>query len=235
MKHSVSIVVPIKDERENIRPLVGRLETALASVDHEILLVDDGSVDGGYDIMLEAAAHSQRIRLLRLGANRGKSAALAAGFERAGSGIICTIDADLQNAPEDIPRMLEALDGCDLVTGIRTNRQDSLNKRIASSVANQIRRKVLKDDIVDIGCGLKVFRRDCLSQVMHFNGMHRFLPAMAQCQGLRVRQIPVSHGPRQTGKSKYGLHNRLWRGMADLLILWWLTRRKIDYTIVEER
>ncbi len=235
MQPLISIVIPIKDERDNIPPLVSRLETTLTSVDYEMILVDDGSVDGSYGVMAKTAEQNSRVRILKLDANHGKSAALAAGFNRARGDIIGTLDADLQNAPEDLPKMLKVLDGCHMVTGIRTNRQDSAIKKLSSLVANRARRLILKDDIVDIGCGLKVFRRACLSPIFHFDGMHRFLPAMFQRQGFHVKQMHVSHYPRINGRSKYGLHDRLWRGMIGLLAVCWMMNRKIEYKIVEEK
>ncbi len=235
MQPLISIVVPINNERENIAPLVDRLETTLASVDYEMILVDDGSVDDSFRIMAEAAEKNDRIRILKLDANHGQSVAVAAGIDRAKGEIIGTLDADLQNAPEDIPEMLRALDGYDMVTGVRTNRQDSAIKKLSSSVANRTHRLFLKDDIVDIGCGLKVFRKACLPRIPRFKSMHLFLPAIFQRHGFRVKQMPVSHYPRTRGKSKYGVNNRLWRGIINLLAVSWLMNKRIDYKIVEEK
>jgi hypothetical protein len=144
------------------------------------------------------------------------------------------MDADLQNDPADVPRLLAALAECDLVSGVRVTRHDSWLRRFSSRIANTVRRAVLHDGITDVGCSLKAYRAEYLTELPAFNGLHRFLPALVKARGGRIREVPVSHRPRRHGTSKYGVHNRLWRGIADLWGVRWLARRSVAGRHVEE-
>jgi glycosyltransferase involved in cell wall biosynthesis len=229
----LSIVVPVRDERDNLRPLVEEIEGCLASSlsSFEILLVDDGSSDGSAEEISELVGSTPRVRGLHFRRGAGQSAALDAGFKAARGRIIVTLDADLQYDPADIPRLLEALDGHDAVAGYRVRRSDGWLKRLSSTIANAARNRLTGDRVVDTGCSLKAFRRECLGALRPFDGMHRFLPTLLRMEGYRVLELPVGHRPRRHGRSKYGVLNRVARASADLMAIRWMRRRKLDYEV----
>jgi dolichol-phosphate mannosyltransferase len=233
---ALSVVIPAFDEEANVEPcyreLVDVLETHGQSF--EIVFVDDGSTDGTLGILRHLAGVDSRVRVLRLRRNSGQTAALDAGFRAARAPIIVTMDADLQNDPHDIPRLLSALPGQDAVCGWRVDRHDPWTKRIASRVANAVRDRVTADGVHDTGCTLKAFRREAVQRLHLYRGMHRFLPALLQMEGMRVTELPVSHRPRRAGVSKYGNWRRLWTGLADLWAVRWMARRRLDYQIEDE-
>jgi glycosyltransferase involved in cell wall biosynthesis len=224
----LSIVVPAYNEAGNLPALVAEIQAAMAGADYEILIVDDGSTDESEATLRALAAEEPSLRPFRMPVNRGQSAALAAGIHQARGEIVVTLDADLQNDPADIPRLIEALEGYDMVSGVRAQRNDTWLRRVSSRIANAIRRRVLDDGISDVGCSLKAYRRGALEGVAPFNGWHRFLPALVQLSGARVVEIPVKHRPRRSGQSSYGVGNRLGRGIVDLLGVRWLKRRHVD-------
>jgi len=231
----LSVVAPVFNERENLEPLVHELVQMLqpTGLDFEILLVDDGSSDGSAEQIAELARNGQgRVRGLHFRRNHGQTAAFDAGFKAARGRYVVTIDADLQNDPHDIPRLLEALERYDAAVGFRRARHDSWLRRVSSRVANTIRNRLSGDDIIDTGCSLKAFRRECLSGLKLFTGMHRFLPTLLRIEGYRVVQIPVGHRPRRAGTSKYGVGNRALRAFADLLAVRWMKKRRLGYEVV---
>ncbi len=232
----ISAVVPAYNEVENLPALFSELGTALdaAAPTWEIVIVDDGSTDGSADVILREAARDPRVRPVRLEANAGQSAALAAGLSRARGDVIVTLDADLQNDPADLPRLLAALEHADVVSGIRAHRQDSWVRRASSQVANAVRRGVLGDPVTDIGCSFKAYRRDALVGLPMFVGVHRFLPALCVFRGARFAEVALHHRPRRHGVSKYGVGNRLWRGIADLVGVQWIKSRLVRYRIRDE-
>jgi glycosyltransferase involved in cell wall biosynthesis len=232
----VSIVVPVYNEEESLPVLAEEIGAAMAEVtpDYELLWVDDGSTDGGPAVLARLAAADPRVRVLRLRRNSGQSAALAAGFANARAEVVVTLDADLQNDPADIPRLLAALDGCDVVCGVRTARQDTWVRRLSSRIANGVRNRLTHEAVTDVGCTLRAARAEHLRRIPVFKGMHRFLPTLLRMEGARVREVPVRHRPRRYGEAKYGIGNRLWRGIADLLAVRWLQSRWIDRGNVEE-
>ena len=214
----VSIVVPVFNEERSLPQLVSEIDAAMTSVSssYEMVFVDDGSTDGSRAVLRELAARDRRLRVAALPRNSGQSAALAAGFRLARGASVVTLDADLQNDPADIPRLLAALDGVAVVSGVRRNRRDDWLRRVSSRIANGVRRSVLDDGVTDVGCSLKAYRAEYLRRIPAFNGFHRFLPALIQMAGGSVREIDVAHRPRVHGTSKYGVGNRLWRGLVDL-------------------
>ena len=216
------MVVPLFEEEENVRPLVHAVRDALGSrFRWDMILVDDGSTDGTYEAAWRQAEADSRVRVLRLARNYGQTTALQAGFDHARGEIIVSLDGDLQNDPEDIPRLVERLRrGADLVVGYRESRSESLLlRRLPSWAANRLIRAITKVPIRDNGCTLKAFRRSTLEGVRLYSDMHRFIPAvLASRADLRVEEIPVRHHPRRFGRSKYGL-SRIWKVLADLLTL----------------
>lgn len=231
----LSVVIPFRDEAPSLQDLYSELAEVLDgfSFESEMLFVDDESRDDGCEIVRGLAGRDSRIRLLSLSPHAGQSAALEAGFRAARGEIISTLDADLQNVPGDLPRLIEALDRADCVCGVRVDRQDSISKRLASRIANGIRRFVLSDGVQDIGCSLRVMRASSLTRIKLFRGGHRFLPSLLAMEGARVIELPVSHRPRRNGASNYGVGRRLIAGSVDLLAVVWMKRR-IDRHEVKE-
>lgn len=231
----LSVVIPFRDERDSLQALHLELTEVLDSFsfESEILFVDDESCDLGEDVVRDLAASDPRVRLLSLSPHSGQSAALEAGFRASRGEVLATLDADLQNVPGDLPSLLEALDRADCVCGVRVDRQDPISKRIASRVANGIRRFVLSDGIHDIGCSMRVMRAASVARIKLFRGGHRFLPSLLAMEGARVIELPVRHRPRRHGSSKYGVGRRLVAGCVDLMAVAWMKRR-IDRHEVKE-
>lgn len=232
----ISLVIPVFNEEENLPILAAEIERAMRGVGrpYEVLFVDDGSTDGGPGALERLARQDPRIRVVRQRHNSGQSAAMAAGVRYARGEVIVTLDADLQNDPADIPRLLEEMPDYDVVCGVRTHRQDDWVRRVSSRVANRVRNRVTHESIADVGCTLRAFRAEYARHIPVFNGMHRFLPTLLRMEGARVTQVPVNHRPRLHGKAKYGIGNRLWRGIADLFAVRWMQKRWIDRRLSEE-
>ena len=227
---ALSVVVPLYNEEANLPILQEELRVALSGLDYEILFVDDGSIDRTAE-RIEAAPN---IRLIRFEKNCGQSAAIYAGLVAARGATVVIIDGDLQNDPADIPRLLaEITHGADLVCGYRLKRQDTVVKRLTSRIANTVRSRYTKDGVRDTGCTLKAMRRECVSALFPFKGMHRFIPALVKAAGYRLVEIPVNHRPRRFGQSKYGLSNRALRAIIDMFGVRWLLSRRLNYKIRE--
>jgi dolichol-phosphate mannosyltransferase len=234
-QRDLSIVIPVYNEQDNIKPLVSELHEILKEIkkSYEIVFVDDGSRDRSFQILKEAASHDPRIRLIRFRKNAGQTAAFDAGFRAAQGNIVVTMDADLQNDPHDILRLLGKIGRFDVVCGWRHKRRDPWIKIVSSKIANSVRNKLSQEEIIDTGCSLKAFRSECLQNVKLFNGMHRFLPTLAKMEGFTVTQVKVSHRPRRFGRTKYNIRNRMVRAFADLLAVRWMKKRHLDYEIKE--
>ena len=232
----VSIVVPAHNEAESLEILAAEIRGALdgGGTSYELIVVDDGSTDATPAVLRRLAAADGRVRVVAQRRRAGQSAALAAGFRRARGAIVVTLDADLQNDPADIPRLLAELPGFGLVCGVRTGRRDGGLRRLSSRLANAVRNRVTGERIADVGCSLKACRADVLRRVPAFDGMHRFLPTLMRLEGARVKEVPVSHRPRLYGTTKYGVGNRLWRALADLAAVRWMQRRSLDRGLSEE-
>jgi glycosyltransferase involved in cell wall biosynthesis len=225
---AVSVVAPLFNEEESISILQQELSVALKGVDYEIIFVDDGSIDRTAE-RIEAAPN---VRVIRFEKNTGQSAAIYAGLHAARGAIAVLIDGDLQNDPADIPRLLsEIARGADLVCGYRAQRRDTRVKRLTSRIANAVRSRFTKDGVRDTGCTLKAMRRECLSALVPFKGMHRFIPALVKGAGYQLVEIPVNHRPRRFGQSKYGLGNRAVRATMDMFGVRWLLSRRLNYRI----
>ncbi len=234
---TLSIVIPFRDEAASLGILYEELVAALGGIGlpAEMLFVDDESRDEGRAVVLERAACDPRVRLLYLTSQAGQSAALEAGFRAARGSLVAMLDADLQNDPADLPRLLAALETqrADCVTGVRSRRRDPWPKRLASRVANTVRRRVLGDGLHDIGCSLRVMRAEPLARVKLFRGAHRFLPVLLQLEGARVVELPVRHRARRFGVSKYGIRRRLGAAGLDLLGVLWLRSRTTRFDVKE--
>jgi dolichol-phosphate mannosyltransferase len=232
MEPEISIVVPLFDESENVAPLVDRILAALRDErrELELILVDDGSADQTWHRIGQAKHRDPRIRGIRHLQNAGQSASLWTGFQASRGQIIATLDGDLQNDPADLPRMLAVLEGCDLVCGVRTKRMDSALRRLSTRIARAARKRVLGVDFQDTGCNLRVFKRSILELLPRFNGLHRFMPVLAHSAGASVKEVPVIHHARVAGRSKYGVWNRLGRGIYDLIGVRWFQKRLLKKT-----
>jgi len=224
----LSIIVPVYNEQDNIKPLYKQILKSIEplNISWELILVDDGSQDKSQAVCQELAkndpTHTSVIVLRR---NFGQTAAIAAGIDHARGEVIVLLDADMQNDPADIPRLLDALKVCDVVCGYRANRRDTWSRRAASRIANAFRNAVTRDGIRDTGCSLKAFRRECAADLPPLNGMHRFMPAYFRLHGRRIEQIPVNHRARKHGRSKYTNLKRLPATLLDLFGFWWYRRR----------
>jgi glycosyltransferase involved in cell wall biosynthesis len=236
VRPAISLIAPVYNEVGNLEALLRRvLETFGEAGDFELVLVDDGSTDGSRDLMRRLCQQDQRVRAILLARNRGQTAATTAGLWYAHAPLLATLDADLQNDPIDLPAMVAKLkeSGADAVVGYRLKRQDTLVRRLSSRFANRIRNWISGDSIRDTGCSLKVFKAEAIRSVPMFEGMHRFLPTLLRYHGFTVLEHPVSHHPRVSGKSKYGVRNRALRAFKDLLAVRWMKRRLISLPIAE--
>lgn len=227
----ISVVIPARDEADNIGPLLADVRAALdGRVDYEVVVVDDGSVDATSARLREAVLAFPRLRSVRHRAPSGQSASLWTGVRLARAPWIVTLDGDGQNDPADIPALLDARaarrsDRLLLVNGYRQSRHDGWVKRASSRIANAVRRRVLGDGTPDTGCGLKLFSREAFLALPYFDHMHRFVPALVRRSGGEILSVPVRHRERVHGRSHYGVGNRLWTGIVDMLGVLWLQRR----------
>lgn len=225
-----SLVIPTHNEADNLPALLAEIAALPATrAPAEAIVVDDASSDATAKRITELMATYPWLRLVRLPVRAGQSAAILAGMRAARSEWVATMDGDGENDPLDLPRLVDLAEttGADLIGGLRRRRQASLSKRLASRVANGLRRAVLEDGCADTGCGLKLLRRDVFLELPAFNGMHRFLPALFRIADRGTRFIEVNDRLRRHGRSHYGNLDRAIRGIADLLGVWWLKRRSI--------
>lgn len=235
---TLSLVIPCYNEEENLRPLLQAIRTAVEPLHlpYEIVVTDDCSKDKSWEILKELAAGDARIRVQRFAFNCGESAASWAGLKAARGQFLVTLDADLQNDPKDLPKFLEALQNYDCVCGTRvTTRGEGDNFiRIASSrIANWVRNKLSGEQISDAGCTYRAFKRECITNLKFFKGMHRFLPTLFKIEGHTVTEIQVTNNPRFAGQSHYGVWNRLFASFYDLLAVRWMKKRMFRYEISE--
>src|SRR5215470_11238658 len=236
----LSVVIPARNEAPNVAPLVAEIRRALdGQIDYEIVYVDDGSSDTTAAEIKRLAAQFPGLRSLRHQAACGQSMAILTGVKAARAGWIATLDADGQNDPADIPALWEIARSAPaspplMVAGERRKRRDTWSKRVSSRAANAVRRSLLGDGTPDSGCGLKLFRRDFFLELPRFDHMHRFLPALTIREGGRVVSVPVNHRPRERGRSNYGVFDRLWVGIVDVLGVMWLMRRAKNPVVLEE-
>jgi glycosyltransferase involved in cell wall biosynthesis len=202
-------------------------------VSSEVVFVNDGSEDGSSAVLDELRAGDARIRVLDHDRNHGLTAALDCGFHHARGEVIGMLDADLQNPPAELAKLFDALPGADMVIGWRRDRNDPWLKRISSKIANAFRNWRTHEQVHDVGCGLKVFRREILARVKLYDGMHRFFPTLARMEGFTISEVAVAHRPRTRGRSHYGVWNRLWKGLRDVKAVRWMWRNRLTWTATE--
>jgi dolichol-phosphate mannosyltransferase len=228
----LSVVIPVRNEADNVEPLVAEIVEALSGhATFEIIYVDDGSTDVTQERLQAQKAAYPMLRAIRHRETCGQSRAVTTGVNAARYEWIATLDGDGQNDPADIPALLAKLadpaqpPDLELLAGWRTRRNDTFLRRLSSKIANDVRSRMLRDNTPDTGCGLKVFARETFQQLPNFDHMHRFLPALVMRNGGAVVSVPVHHRARERGASKYGVHNRLWVGIVDMFGVAWLQRR----------
>jgi glycosyltransferase involved in cell wall biosynthesis len=202
---------------------------------YEVIFADDGSRDRSAEIVRAFRAVDPRVRLVKLKANAGETAAMDAGLKVARGRFVVTMDADLQNDPRDIPRLLDHLKDWDVATGWRVDRAagDSIVRRVSSIIANRVRNALSDESIHDSACTFRAFRRECLRDLTLYRGLHRFIPTLLRMQGYRVLEVPINHRPRRFGESKYGIGNRAVRAFVDLLAVRWMKSRRLGYEVAE--
>ena len=234
----VSFVLPCHDEEGNLRALVAEIHRAVTplGLEYEIVITDDASSDGSWALLRALAADDPRLRAQRFARNCGESAASWAGMQASRGRLIVTLDADRQNDPAEIPRFLAGLEHADCVCGSRVEARrsgDNLLRVLSSRIANWVRVTLGGGDISDAGCTYRAFRRECLSNVRFFKGVHRFLPTLIAMEGFRVSEIPVTNRARVSGRSHYGIRNRIFVALADLLAVRWMRSRAVRWDIEE--
>lgn len=229
----LTIIVPVYNEEDCIKNLADALDKFISQTDFrtDVLFVDDGSTDRSLQYIEEACRNRKNFNYISLVRNGGLSVALKCGFDHVKTELIGYIDADLQTTPDDFHKLLAHAGEFDLVLGYREKREDSFVKRLSSRIANAIRKFLLKDEIIDTGCPLKVIRTSFAKKIPFFNGMHRFLPNALMMAGGKVKQVPVRHFRRYAGRPKYHLFNRLTGPFISTLAVWWMQRNYIRYSI----
>jgi glycosyltransferase involved in cell wall biosynthesis len=231
----ISIVIPAHNEEECIEACLDEIRKVMDLLGwrYEVIVVDDGSTDGTVERLRWAKQQSPHLVVLRFAAHAGQTAAFDAGFRAARGSTVVTMDADLQNDPTDIPRLVEMIGEWDVVCGYRQKREDNFVRRASSWIANAVRNRLTHESIRDVGCSLKAYRAECLRGLKLYNGMHRFLPTLIRLDGWRVTEVPVNHRHRRSGQTKYGVWNRLWCSLRDLLAVRWMQSRWLHYQVVE--
>lgn len=235
---AVSIVVPVRNEADNLAPLIAEITAALdGRWVYEIIYVDDGSTDPTADRLNALMAQIPSLRQVKHSVSSGKSAAVRSGVRAARGAIVATLDGDCQDDPSFLPQLIAAIEqggGVGLAAGQRVGRQDTGFKKLQSRIANGVRNAILRDGTRDTGCGLKAFRRDVFLAMPYFDGLHRFLPALIRREGYDIAYVVVVNRPRRSGVSNYGFFDRLWVGLIDLAGVWWLIRRKRETPVATE-
>ncbi|MBI4007606.1 MAG: glycosyltransferase family 2 protein [Planctomycetes bacterium] len=234
-KVKISVVLPVFNEAENVPLVASGIIEVLDKLNeaYEIIFVDDGSKDNSFEVLKGICSKYKVVRTIRFKKNCGETAALDAGFKAARGDWVVAMDADLQTDPNDIPKMLEKTKEYDVVWGYRDKRNDPWIKLISSKVANFVRNKLTNENIRDVGCPLRVIKKECLDKLKLFTGLHRFMPTLCKMEGYRVVELEIKHSPRRYGKSKYNIWNRVFRSFVDLLAVRWMLKRRLGYEVVE--
>lgn len=231
----LSVIIPVYNEEENVTPLTTELMEVLNNLNKsfEVIFVDDGSTDRSLAILKELQKKFRDIRIIKFRRNCGQTAGFDAGISAARGEVIVTMDADLQNDPHDIPKLLEKIGDFDAVCGWRQKRNDNFIRRISSRIANGVRNRLSGESIRDVGCSLKAFRSVYAKKMKLFTGMHRFFPTLIKMEGGRVTEVPVNHRQRKFGAPKYNIRNRIVGSFIDLLAVCWMKKRRLNYEIEE--
>jgi len=229
----LTVIAPAYNEEENLPILIPEIVNALRGSGHdlEILVVNDGSTDGTADVLRSLCEEHECLRVIEFVNNAGQTAAWDAAFKAATGDVVVTIDADLQSDPKDILMLLSHIDGYDVVSGIRQNRQDTWVRLLSSRIANSVRNKLTGDHVTDVGCSLRAIRREFVEGLQLYDHMHRFLPTLLKLRGARCTEVPVRHRPRLHGQPKYGVFDRLFCGIVDLFAVRWMIKRWLRYEI----
>jgi glycosyltransferase involved in cell wall biosynthesis len=233
----LSLVIPAYNERENLAPLLSEIGTALAGHSYEVIVVDDGSTDDTLPTLQSLRRSHPELQIIAFERNAGQTAAFAAGFRAARAPIVVTMDADLQNDPADIQKLIDAMHrtGATAVAGYRATRRDTAWKRLQSKIANGVRNRLNGEVIRDTGCSLKAFKTEAVRALPLFAGMHRFLPTLIKMQGGTVTEVAVGHRPRRHGVTKYGMWNRVMRSLVDAFAVRWMQSRALRYRVREDK
>jgi len=234
----ISVILPCHNEQDNLQPLVAAIRAALDPLQrsYEIVITDDHSSDGSWALLQKLAKEDPRVRAQRFEKQSGQSAALWAGMKAARGQIIVTLDADLQNDPADLPKLLAGLNQADCVCGSRVearSKGDGFLRVASSRIANGIRNQLSGETISDAGCCYRAFKRECIADIKFFNGGHRFLPTLIKMEGFTVIEAPIRHHPRAAGQAHYGVWNRLFKSFYDLLAVRWMKSRLLRFKVVE--
>jgi dolichol-phosphate mannosyltransferase len=231
----LSLVVPAYNEQEVLPALLEKVESSLSVIGKpfEVIIIDDGSTDSMPKMLQEAMVTRPWLRVLRMARNCGQSSAFDAGFKIARGQFIATIDADLQNDPSEIVRLLPMLEGYDMITGWRQKRQDNVLRLIQTKIANRVRNWISQETIQDSASSLKVYKRHCLEGIQLYTGMHRFMPTLVKMRGFTVLETPVKHSPRAAGVSKYGFGSRVLKAFYDVLAVRGMKKRYLRYQVTE--
>jgi dolichol-phosphate mannosyltransferase len=231
-----SVVIPLMNEEENIQDLIEELRPIMKGLQKpwELICIDDGSTDQTLQVLQKLRTQMPELRVISFERNFGQTSAFDAGFRSALGQYVITLDGDRQNDPRDIPKLVALAASHDLIVGWRKQRQDSLIKKMTSTIANFVRGRVCKDHMHDTGCSLKLYRKSALDAIQLFHGMHRFLPALFLMKGFRVTEIPVNHRKRAKGKTKYNFFNRSFNTVADMLAVRWMGSRLLQYKVKQE-
>ena len=232
----LSIILPVYNEADSLPVLWDEVRETIEILGRttEVIFVDDGSTDGSTEFMQDMAKRDPRVRLIRFEANAGLSAAFYAGYQAARGAVVATMDSDLQTNPRDLVTLFTRLPNADAVVGWRSIRHDTWLKRISSKIANTVRDRVTHERVRDSACSLRLMRRQCLSAIPPYAGMHRFVPTLLHIAGYNVVEVPVTHRKRRYGKSKYGVRNRIVTASVDLFAVRWMMSRRLRYRVTED-
>lgn len=236
MDYKLTIIVPVYNEEYNLERVESELleYMSIAKISTKVLFINDGSKDRSQELIEAICNRNEEFTYLTFKRNRGLSAAIKAGFDYTDTELVGYMDSDLQTSPKDFNILLDYIEDYDLVTGVRSHRQDSFLKNMSSKIANSIRRLFTNDGMDDSGCPLKIIKTDFAKRIPMFKGLHRFLPAMILLQEGKVIQVPIQHFPRLAGKTNFGISNRVFGSLIDCFVYLWMKKRYIKYTVIKK-